>query len=165
MSGFTPVFIHKNCSEQFLSAYFLFWEILNLTLTFAVCCNVWLTSIVGVAQYRAASLASMIPLSNIPNLFHNISPDSSAPRVKQNDKTCLKSPICIIFWYKRGLEQVISLLFSHHIRTVIKQLFLLKRLLESLDPSLPRASNRWRSRDKSFASRLRFTMCVFNVGR
>ena len=33
-----------------------------------------------------------------------------------------------------------------------------------LDPSLPRTSNRWRSRDKSFASRLRFTTCVFNVG-
>ena len=34
-----------------------------------------------------------------------------------------------------------------------------------LDPSLLRTSNRWRSRDKSFASRLRFTTCVFNVGR
>ena len=34
-----------------------------------------------------------------------------------------------------------------------------------LDPSLPRTSNNhWRSRDKPFASRLRFTTCVFNVG-
>ena len=29
-------FIHKKFSEQFLSAYFLFWEIVNLNLTFAV---------------------------------------------------------------------------------------------------------------------------------
>ena len=34
-----------------------------------------------------------------------------------------------------------------------------------LDPSLPRTSNCWRSRDKSFASRLSFTTCVLNVGR
>ena len=36
-------FIHKNCFELFLSAHFLFWEILNLNvsnvrLTFGVCC-------------------------------------------------------------------------------------------------------------------------------
>ena len=30
-------FIHKNCSGQLLSAYFLFWEILYLNLTFPVC--------------------------------------------------------------------------------------------------------------------------------
>ena len=30
------VFIHKNCFELFLSVNFLFWEILNLNLTFAV---------------------------------------------------------------------------------------------------------------------------------
>ena len=29
-------FLHKNCFELFLSAHFLFWENLNLTLTFAV---------------------------------------------------------------------------------------------------------------------------------
>ena len=29
-------FTHKNGSEQFLSVYFLFWDILNLNLTFAV---------------------------------------------------------------------------------------------------------------------------------
>ena len=34
---FHASFTHKNCSEQFLSAYFLFWEILYLNLTFAVC--------------------------------------------------------------------------------------------------------------------------------
>ena len=34
---FHASFIHKNCSEQFLSAYFLFWEILILNLKFAVC--------------------------------------------------------------------------------------------------------------------------------
>ena len=34
---FHASFIHKNCSEQFLSSYFLFWAILNLNLTFAVC--------------------------------------------------------------------------------------------------------------------------------
>ena len=31
------IFIHKNGLEPFLSAHFLFWEILNLNLTFAVC--------------------------------------------------------------------------------------------------------------------------------
>ena len=30
-------FIHKNCSGQFLSFYFLCWEILNVNLTFHVC--------------------------------------------------------------------------------------------------------------------------------
>ena len=30
-------FIHKNCFELFLSAHFLFWDILNVNLTFAVC--------------------------------------------------------------------------------------------------------------------------------
>ena len=30
-------FIHKNCSGQFLFSYFLFWEILNLNPTLAVC--------------------------------------------------------------------------------------------------------------------------------
>ena len=30
-------FIHKNCFELFLSARLLFWEVLNLNLTFAVC--------------------------------------------------------------------------------------------------------------------------------
>ena len=34
---FHASFTHKNCSEQFLSAYFLFWEILILNLKFAVC--------------------------------------------------------------------------------------------------------------------------------
>ena len=34
---FQANFIPKNCSAQFLSAYFLFLEILNLNLTFAVC--------------------------------------------------------------------------------------------------------------------------------
>ena len=34
---FRTIFVHKSCSEKFLSAYFLFWEILNLNLTFAVC--------------------------------------------------------------------------------------------------------------------------------
>ena len=34
---FHASFIHKNCSVPFLSAYFLFWEILNLNVTFAVC--------------------------------------------------------------------------------------------------------------------------------
>ena len=29
-------YIHKNCLELFLSAHFLFWEILNLSLMFAV---------------------------------------------------------------------------------------------------------------------------------
>ena len=34
---FQASFIHKNnCSAQFLSAYFLLWEILNLNLTFAI---------------------------------------------------------------------------------------------------------------------------------
>ena len=37
ISCFTQFFIHKNCFELFLSAHFLFWEILNLNLTFAVC--------------------------------------------------------------------------------------------------------------------------------
>ena len=37
ISSFTQYFIHMNCFEQFLSVYFLFWEILNLNLTFAVC--------------------------------------------------------------------------------------------------------------------------------
>ena len=40
MSGFQASFIHKNCSGQLLSAYFLFFffflEILNFNLTFAV---------------------------------------------------------------------------------------------------------------------------------
>ena len=36
-SGFTQFFIRKNCFELFLSIHFLFWEILNLNLTFAVC--------------------------------------------------------------------------------------------------------------------------------
>ena len=30
-------FIVKNCSGQLLSPYFLFWEILNLNVTFAIC--------------------------------------------------------------------------------------------------------------------------------
>ena len=34
---FHAIFIHKSCSGQFFSAYFLFWEILNLNVTFAVC--------------------------------------------------------------------------------------------------------------------------------
>ena len=34
---FHASFIHKNCSGQLLSTYFLFWRILNLNLTFAVC--------------------------------------------------------------------------------------------------------------------------------
>ena len=33
---FHASFIHKNSSGQFSSAYFLFWEILNLNLTFAI---------------------------------------------------------------------------------------------------------------------------------
>ena len=33
---FQASFIHKDCSGLFLSAYFLFWEILNLNLTSAV---------------------------------------------------------------------------------------------------------------------------------
>ena len=33
---FYAIFIHKDYSELFLSAHFLFWEILNLHLTFAV---------------------------------------------------------------------------------------------------------------------------------
>ena len=36
-SSFTQFFIRKNCFELFLSIHFLFWEILNLNLTFAVC--------------------------------------------------------------------------------------------------------------------------------
>ena len=36
---FQGSFIHKNCSGQFFSAYLLFWEILNLKLTFAICCK------------------------------------------------------------------------------------------------------------------------------
>ena len=35
-SRFTPVFIHKNSFELFLSARFLFWEFINVNLTFAV---------------------------------------------------------------------------------------------------------------------------------
>ena len=34
---FHASFIHKNCSGQFLFSYFLFWEILNLNPTLAVC--------------------------------------------------------------------------------------------------------------------------------
>ena len=33
-------FIHKNCSGQFLSVYFLCWEILNLNLTYATLSNI-----------------------------------------------------------------------------------------------------------------------------
>ena len=40
-------FILKNCSEQFLSAYFLFRDILNLHLTFAVNVNLNLSVAVG----------------------------------------------------------------------------------------------------------------------
>ena len=36
-SSFTQFFIRKNYFELFLSVHFLFWEILNLNLTFAVC--------------------------------------------------------------------------------------------------------------------------------
>ena len=36
ISSFMPFFIHKNCFELFLSAHFIFWEVLNLSLTFAV---------------------------------------------------------------------------------------------------------------------------------
>ena len=35
-SGFTQFFIHENYFELFLSAYFLFWEIRTLNLTFVV---------------------------------------------------------------------------------------------------------------------------------
>ena len=35
--SFYASFNHRNISGLFLSAYFLFWEILNLSLTFAVC--------------------------------------------------------------------------------------------------------------------------------
>ena len=38
---FHASFIHKKCCGQFVSAYFLFWEILNLNLTFAVCRLPW----------------------------------------------------------------------------------------------------------------------------
>ena len=34
---FHASFIHKNCSGQFLFSYFLFWDILNLNPTLAVC--------------------------------------------------------------------------------------------------------------------------------
>ena len=37
ISSFTQFCIHKNRFEPFLSAHFLFWEILNLNLTFAFC--------------------------------------------------------------------------------------------------------------------------------
>ena len=37
ISSFTHFFIHKNCFEPFLTAHFLFLEIFNLNLTFAVC--------------------------------------------------------------------------------------------------------------------------------
>ena len=37
ISSYTQFFIHKNCFELFLSAHFLFWEILHLKLKFAVC--------------------------------------------------------------------------------------------------------------------------------
>ena len=37
ISSFKQLFIHKNCFELFLSAHFLFCEILNLNLTFAIC--------------------------------------------------------------------------------------------------------------------------------
>ena len=36
---FHASFIHENYSELLLSAYFLFWETVNLNLTFAVCCK------------------------------------------------------------------------------------------------------------------------------
>ena len=36
ISSFMQLFIRKNCFELFLSAHFLFWEILNLNLTFAI---------------------------------------------------------------------------------------------------------------------------------
>ena len=49
--------------------------------------------------------------------------------------------------------------------TSVIKLDLLTSQQRVLDPSLPRTSNCWRSRDKSFVSRLRFTTCVFNVGR
>ena len=37
LNSFTQFFIYNNCFELFLSAHFVFWEILNLNLAFAVC--------------------------------------------------------------------------------------------------------------------------------
>ena len=45
LSSFTQFFIHNNCFEFFLFARFLFWEILNLNVTFAVYVNLKLSTI------------------------------------------------------------------------------------------------------------------------
>ena len=34
------ILIYQNCCELFLQAHFLFWQILNLNLTFAAVCRV-----------------------------------------------------------------------------------------------------------------------------
>ena len=47
----------KSCSGQFLSAFFRFWEILNLNLTFATC------------RKRASSLIMWKPEYTIPSIF------------------------------------------------------------------------------------------------
>ena len=58
-------FIHKNCSGQFLSFYFLCWEILNVNLTFHVCRKrTWLSLIQYDARQARAGLKSSQRLQN-----------------------------------------------------------------------------------------------------
>ena len=66
-------FIHKNCSGQLLSAYFLFWQILNLNLTFAVNVNLFFleflmlgmmyTQLAGDVTWQKSLLFSHLKLS------------------------------------------------------------------------------------------------------
>ena len=47
ISSFKQFFIHKNCFELFLTAHFLFWEIRNLNLIYAVCHTAISRKVVG----------------------------------------------------------------------------------------------------------------------
>ena len=86
ISSFTQFFIHKNCFELFLSAHFLFWEILSLNLTFAVC------------RVREAS-----------TLIISSSNDSRRPSILQVTSTLTLA----LYWDLLGLRQAFLPLKSH----------------------------------------------------
>ena len=64
------LFIRKNCFELFLSAHFLFWEILNLNPTFAIYMKLEL-SIFNLNHMGNLSAEQSIHLLSLPDILKN----------------------------------------------------------------------------------------------
>ena len=92
---FQASFIHKNCSEQFLSSYFLFWAILNLNLPFAV--NVTLNLFVLI------TVANSTKITNIPPHYINSRLSSPSALIRLDpvvlNPQLLMSEYLLWFWF------------------------------------------------------------------